>query len=647
MEGEAGQSSSVSSSPCSSCGGADGNVGGGVVEYLIGVIEKAGSYGGYRKTQRKECLNLARRLKLLVPLLEEIGEARRAADSPAGDGLDATLVRLRQAVVEANKLLKQCHCGSKIYLVLESEAVMSRFHAVYDKLNEALDDMPYDELGVSVEVQEQVELMRMQLKRAQKRRDTQDIELAMDLMVVLSEKDDRNVDNAILQRLANRLELRTFCDLKAETVAISKLVKQFGKDAQNIRQIMGLFGKFKRIIGFEEPSAQDCSVSSRTLEKLPSFSIPHEYLCPITLEIMTDPVIVATGQTYERESIQKWLDSNHRTCPKTGQILHHLLVVPNYALRNLILQWCEKNDFELPRKAISVGSDGSSSELVKQISCLVQDLSSPQLNARRHAILELRTLSKDNPDNRILIASMGGVTPLVQLLSFPDSKIQEHAVTALLNLSLNEANKRVIAQEGAIPAIIDILQNGTDEARENSAAALFSISMLDENKVLVGSTNGIPPLVDLLKNGTVRGKKDAATALFNLSLHQANKSKAIKAGAIPPLLNLLEDKNLGMIDEALSILLLLASHPEGRGQLGRLSFIKTLVEIIKNGTPKNKECATSVLLELGLHNSSFVLASLQYGVYEHLVEMVRNGTNRGQRKANSLLQHMSKCEHIA
>lgn len=42
--------------------------------------------------------------------------------------------------------------------VLENEAVMSRFHAVYDKLNEALDDMPYDELGVSVEVQEQVSL---------------------------------------------------------------------------------------------------------------------------------------------------------------------------------------------------------------------------------------------------------------------------------------------------------------------------------------------------------------------------------------------------------------------------------------------------------------------------------------------------------
>lgn len=35
---------------------------------------------------------------------------------------------------------------------------MSRFHAVYDKLNRALDEMPYEQLGISEEVKEQVML---------------------------------------------------------------------------------------------------------------------------------------------------------------------------------------------------------------------------------------------------------------------------------------------------------------------------------------------------------------------------------------------------------------------------------------------------------------------------------------------------------
>ncbi|KAL6346780.1 hypothetical protein AAG906_002896 [Vitis piasezkii] len=607
MEGETGEKGSV-------CGSSEGDVIGEMME----VIENVGSYVGFRRTQRKESLNLVRRLKLLVPLLEELRELGTAAVS--GEALGC-LARLKKALVSAKKLLKNCNYGSKIYLAHESEAVAVRFHAVYDKLNQALDDLPYNDLGISDEVKEQVELMRMQLKRAKRRTETQDIELAMDLMVVFSKTDDRNADTAILERLASKLELRTVADLKVETAAVRKLVKErAGLSAEASQQIVELLGKFKKLAGMEESSVLDGPVLSRNLQKCPSLVIPHEFLCPISLEIMTDPVIVATGQvisyelyesfciilamlstviqsdivfpgilkTYERESIQKWLDSDHHTCPKTGQTLVHLSLAPNYALRNLILQWCEKNQFELPRKDIKAGSNGSSIQVKQKISSLVQNLSSSQPDVQRKAIMKIRMLAKENPDNRIRIANRGGIPPLVQLLSYPDSKLQEHTVTALLNLSIDEANKRLIAREGAIPAIIEILQNGTDEARENSAAALFSLSMLDENKVMIGSLNGIPPLVNLLQNGTTRGKKDAATALFNLSLNQSNKSRAIKAGIIPALLHLLEDKNLGMIDEALSILLLLVSHPEGRTEIGRLSFIVTLVEIMKDGTRRTR-----------------------------------------------------------
>ncbi|XP_057743937.1 U-box domain-containing protein 8-like [Arachis stenosperma] len=36
---------------------------------------------------------------------------------------------------------------------------------------------------------------------------------------------------------------------------------------------------------------------------------------------MTDPVILATGQTYDRAYIQRWLNEGHRTCPQTQQVL--------------------------------------------------------------------------------------------------------------------------------------------------------------------------------------------------------------------------------------------------------------------------------------------------------------------------------------
>ncbi|KAF4382134.1 hypothetical protein G4B88_009424 [Cannabis sativa] len=613
-----------------------------VFEELVGVVEIVAQFGDYRRTQRKECYNLVRRMKLLLPFFEEL----RDLDGSVSEEDIACLYNLKKTLVMAKKLLKTCNEGSKLYLALESEAIMVRFHTIYDKLSQALDDLHYNNLRISDEVREQVELMSLQLKRAKKRTDTQDIELAMDMMVVFSKKDDRNADRAIVERLGKKIELHNVEELKKETVAIRNLVKDNGHNTESSQHLIDLLNKFKQVAGMEETVILDESVVPRMLAKCSSLMIPHEFLCPITLEIMTDPVIVASGQSYDRESIQKWFDSNHRTCPKTRQTLSHLELAPNYALKNIILQWTEKNNFKLPSMDNQGGHEYSSADLTQEIISLVEGLSSSHLERQRDAVKKVRLLSKENPENRILIAHNGGIPPLVQLLSYPDTKIQEHAVTALLNLSIDESNKKLIAREGAIPAIIEVLQKGSIEARENSAAALFSLSILDENKMIVGLSNGIPPLVELLQNGTIRGKKDAATALFNLSLNQANKTRAISAGIVAPLLQLLNDRNLGMVDEALSIFLLIAAHPDGRQEIGKLFFIETLVEFIREGTPKNKECAVSVLLQLALNNSSFILAALQFGVYEHLDDITRNGTNRAQRKANSLLQLMSKSEQI-
>ncbi|CAL9242411.1 unnamed protein product [Arabidopsis halleri] len=609
----------------------------GLVSDIISVIEFLDQINGYRKTQQKECFNLVRRLKILIPFLEEI----RGFDSPSCRHF---VNRLRKVFLVAKKLLETCSNSSKIYMALDSETMMTRFHSIYEKLNRVLVKTPFDELTISEDVKEEIDALCKQLKKAKRRTDTQDIELAVDMMVVFSKTDPRNADSAIIERLAKKLELQTIEDLKTETIAIKSLIQdKGGLNIETKQHIIELLNKFKKLQGLEATDILYQPVINKAFTKSTSLILPHEFLCPITLEIMLDPVIIATGQTYEKESIQKWFDAGHKTCPKTRQELDHLSLAPNYALKNLIMQWCEKNNFKIPEKEASPHSENEQKD---EVSLLVEALSSSQLEEQRRSVKQMRLLARENPENRVLIANAGAIPLLVQLLSYPDSGIQENAVTTLLNLSIDEVNKKLISNEGAIPNIIEILQNGNREARENSAAALFSLSMLDENKVTIGLSNGIPPLVDLLQHGTLRGKKDALTALFNLSLNSANKGRAIDAGIVQPLLNLLKDRNLGMIDEALSILLLLASHPEGRQAIGQLSFIETLVEFIRQGTPKNKECATSVLLELGSNNSSFILAALQFGVYEYLVEITTSGTNRAQRKANALIQLISKSEQI-
>ncbi|CAI5536560.1 unnamed protein product [Closterium sp. Naga37s-1] len=70
---------------------------------------------------------------------------------------------------------------------------------------------------------------------------------------------------------------------------------------------------------------------------------PEEFICPLSLDIMFDPVIVESGQTYERAFIERWVVDGHKTCPKTRQPLPSGAIIPNQILRALINDWCKRN----------------------------------------------------------------------------------------------------------------------------------------------------------------------------------------------------------------------------------------------------------------------------------------------------------------
>lgn len=355
-------------------------------------------------------------------------------------------------------------------------------------------------------------------------------------------------------------------------------------------------------------------------------------------------------QTYERSCIQKWLDSGHKTCPKTQQTLLHTALTPNYVLKSLIALWCESNGIELPKRQGNcgdkkLGASGSDCDRAA-INTLIDKLADGNLDQQRAAAGELRLLAKRNSDNRVFIAEAGAIPLLVELLSSADSRTQEHAVTALLNLSIHEANKGNIVNAGAIPDIVDVLKNGSMEARENAAATLFSLSVVDENKVAIGAAGAIPILIDLLCNGTPRGKKDAATAIFNLSIYQGNKVRAVRAGIVGPLMRLLGDSGGGMVDEALAILAILASHQEGKVAIGQAEPIPVLVEVIRTGSPRNRENAAAVLWSLCTGDVQYLRMVKELGGEEALKELSENGTERAKRKAGSVLELLQRVDVI-
>ncbi|XP_059308792.1 U-box domain-containing protein 10-like [Lycium ferocissimum] len=592
-------------------------------------------FGGFFK---KDCTDLSRRVSLLAHLLEEI---RDSNNTLLDSSHNSCLVDLSIALKAAKRLLLAANDFDPNISPDEArKKIVFQFQCVTWKLVKSLGSLPYDHFDISEEVQEQVELVVTQLKRAKERYGgpvTSNI-----LSRALSQPLDKEIDP--LQsgsRGVGSLHLENVGNIDHEVR--SKLVQE----PENLRNS----SNFSEVTSLNIPGSarEDDSPSKNLVEskKPNSPTIPEEYLCPISLELLRDPVIVATGQTYERSFIQRWIDGGNTRCPKTQQILQDLTLTPNIALRSLISDWCTKNNIEQPTALTKNGrikrSDGSFRYVsgdIAAIEAIVRKLSSRSTEDRRAAVAEIRSLSKRSTDNRVLIAKAGAIPVLVNLLTSEDSQIQENAVTSILNLSIFDNNKGLIMLAGAVPSIVQVLRAGSMEAKENAAATIFSLSLGDENKIIIGASGAIPALVELLQSGSTRGKKDAATALFNLCIYQGNKGRAVRAGIIPALLTMMTD--LTMVDEALTILSVLASHQEAKAAIAKASTIPVLIDLLRTGLPRTKENAAAILLSLCKRDTENLSCLRRLGALIPLSELVNSGTERAKRKAASLLEQLKK-----
>uniref|UniRef100_A0A1J3JNF7 U-box domain-containing protein 12 n=1 Tax=Noccaea caerulescens TaxID=107243 RepID=A0A1J3JNF7_NOCCA len=615
-----------------------------LISRLVDSIKEISGFSSSKGFIGKIQGDLVRRITLLSPFFEELIDVGLKGEQIPGFEV------MRIALDSSLELFRSVNGGSKLFQIFHRDSVVQKFHHVTVEIEAALSQIPYDTVEVSEEVREQVQLLHFQFKRAKENREEDyDMQLSDDLAIAENVMDP---DTNILIRLSQELQLSTIDELKKESHAIHKYFLSYDGDPDDCFERMSSLLKQLVDCATMESSEPDTSAGNKIVSRHRSPVIPEYFRCPISLELMKDPVIVSTGQTYERSSIQKWLDAGHKTCPKSQETLLHSGLTPNYVLKSLIALWCESNGIDLPQnqaiyRTTKPGGSGSSDCDRAFVRSLLDKLDNGATEQQRAAAGELRLLAKRNADNRVCIAEAGAIPRLVELLSSPDPRTQEHSVTALLNLSINECNKGAIVDAGAITDIVEVLKNGSMEARENAAATLFSLSVIDENKVAIGAAGAIQALISLLEEGTRRGKKDAATAIFNLCIYQGNKSRAVKGGIVNPLTRLLKDAGGGMVDEALAILAILSTNQEGKTAIAEAESIPVLVEIIRTGSPRNRENAAAILWYLCIGNMERLNVAREVGADVALKELTENGTDRAKRKAGSLLELIQQIEGVA
>ncbi|XP_057804640.1 U-box domain-containing protein 1-like [Salvia miltiorrhiza] len=657
-----------------------------LLESLILVSDEVASVEKAPLLQRKNISTMMRRIRLLSSLFEEIQEQVQKQPLPPSSML--CLTELYSVIRRVKILIESSVQGSLLWNLMQTESVSNQFYTLVKEMGRALDILPLSLLDLTADTKEQVELLHKQARRAQLYVDHIEAQTRDELIrtaVINSVRNQESKGFVDLIRVRDSLSsigLNSPAQVEEE---ISKLEAEAEKQAgtgglvvvSNINSLISLISISRTaVFSVEENSTTHEDLKKRkvptsnrqdqSFSSCVAVSVPDEFRCPISLDLMNDPVIVASGHTYDRSSIAQWINSGHHTCPKSGQRLIHMALIPNYALRSLIQQWCQENmipttsSSEVERSGSKrrssceaavdhISVTKAAADAVKMMAeFLVGKLATGSRDIQRQAAYELRLLAKTGMDNRSIIAEAGAIPFLVTLLGSPDSRIQENAVTALLNLSIHENNKMLIMAAGAIGSIVEVLQSGnTMEARENAAATIFSLSIIGEHKAIIGAhPRAIPALVRLLGEGTTAGKRDAATALFNLALFNANRGKVILSGAVPLLIDLLTDDKAGITDDALAVLALLLGCAQGLEEIRRSrDLVPLLIDLLRFGSSKGKENAITLLLGLCKDGGEEVAPRLLMNPFSipSLQRLTADGSLKARRKADALLRILNRC----
>lgn len=351
-------------------------------------------------------------------------------------------------------------------------------------------------------------------------------------------------------------------------------------------------------------------------------------------------------QTYDRPFIQRWLnEEGHRTCPQTQQVLSHSILIPNFLVREMITKWCKDRGIEMPKPVRDVDEAVTKADR-HRLNSLLHKLSL-SLSDQKEAAKELRLLTKRIATFRTLFGESGVIARLLSPLSpgrtCADPDLHEDMITTVLNLSINDDNKKVLGEDPAvISLLIDALKSGTIQTRSNAAAAFFSISALDSNKHIIGKSGAIKHLIDLLDDGHPLAVKDAASAIFNICVMHENKGIAVQEGAVRVIMNKIKDNII--VDELLAILALLSTHPKAVEEMGDLGPVPFLLGNIRETTSeRSKENCVAMLYTI-CYNDRTKWKEIREDerVNGTLSKLAQCGTSRAKRKASGILERVNR-----
>ncbi|XVE49213.1 hypothetical protein DITRI_Ditri01bG0064300 [Diplodiscus trichospermus] len=377
--------------------------------------------------------------------------------------------------------------------------------------------------------------------------------------------------------------------------------------------------------------------------------VPYHFRCPISLELMRDPVTVCTGQTYDRTSIESWVATGNTTCPVTRAPLSDFTLIPNHTLRRLIQDWCVANQ-ALGIERIPTPKQPAEPTMVRSLLNQASSVSNP-FQSRLSALRRLKGLARDSDKNRSVISSHNAREILVSIV-FSDtdsgsSELNLEALALLVMFQLTESECASIASDSdKVIYLSQILFHSSIEVRINSASLVEIVLAGTRSSDLRAQISNVDEIfegvADILKNlnSYPRALKISIRALFALCLVKQTRHKAVKAGAAETLIDRLADLDKCDAERALATIELLCRIPSGCSAFAAHALtIPLLVKTILKISDRATEYAAGALLALCSESEQSQMDAVNAGVLTQLLLLVQSDcTDRAKRKAQMLLK---------
>ncbi|KAJ0236373.1 U-box domain-containing protein 41 [Hirschfeldia incana] len=384
---------------------------------------------------------------------------------------------------------------------------------------------------------------------------------------------------------------------------------------------MGGTNKKKRWFSFHKRSA---SASTTTVPQHKDDETPPEFLCPITGFLMSDPVVVPSGQTFERLSVQ--------VCRNLGYVPNLLdrtrpdfsTVIPNLAMKSTIISWCDRHKVDHPRPPDSTYVENVVRACMdKDRSPKAPDLEGPEPPESEFlppvvenspsdydAVMEVIRARSKNPESPPT-TSLESVTvgqspyhPTRAISMFSSSTTSSGAYVgaespnAVSFSSSDYSSSSPMSREEE--EIFNKLRGADIFDHEQGLILLRKMTRTSEDlRVSLCTDRILSFLRTLLVSRYNLVQTNAAASLVNLSLEKQNKVKIVRSGFVPLLIDVLKSGTTEAQEHVAGALFSLALEDENKMVIGVLGAVEPLLHAVRSSeSERTRQDAALVLYHL-------------------------------------------------